>query len=275
MGSNAFEKVDSEIALTAFLAATITGYEMSSNGYYPVFKVIAIGLLVLTLLRRMAIMQRLHAKSNPLKVTTYVLDFATYAAILYCIQIPLRWINSAFELPISLPLFFGIVAPVLLFSSFLGWEIAYASALDEGSRIFGSAAQKHRGTVLGAVFRSFADSLSEDNQSKLSEYQQETKPEDLPLEDLVRIGLDFLLTTAIGITVLITYIIAVWSSGFLFNEGWPSRLLLFIATLVTGAIVRMWYSQYGIVKAEDRHGVLVFFGEIGAFLLVGASLFPH
>lgn len=71
--STHLKQVDSENALTAFLAAAVTVYPDVASGVYPLIQVSAVGLLALTLLKRVAIINEMTA--------TAVSEIATFAVM--------------------------------------------------------------------------------------------------------------------------------------------------------------------------------------------------
>ena len=75
-------EVDFEIALTALVASLVTTFPTGRISEYPIVKVFAVSLLVLTLVRRLAIINNISTDNLLLEFTTHLLDFFTYTSIL-------------------------------------------------------------------------------------------------------------------------------------------------------------------------------------------------
>lgn len=281
MEDKRFAEVDSEIALTALLAAGVTAYPTSANGFYILIKFLAFSLLLLTLIRRMAIMHEMSPESELLQISTHAMDTATYISLLYLVYALIEWsvsFNSAMEI---LPLVFSIITPLLVMGLFLGWEIVYLGPLKEGKRVFEATAEKHHGEFFGIVLSQVAGVIQnpqwEENrdakQVTLEHFRTDKQNiEDYSVEELLAIGQNFLIFVVSMILPFVAYGGVVWLSGYLIGGGVGIRFLLLISTLVVSGLVRLWYSEYGFVKVEDRNGYYTFLGEATAYLIMCAIL---
>jgi len=274
-------RVDSEIAFTALLSGIVSSYSVPANGFYPYVKFSAISLLFLTLARRMAIIQGIKTDSKILRITTYLMDLATYVSSLYILYIMAAGIASTTRITGSDTLLFGITTPVFVFSIFLAWETTYRSALKEGERIFGVAGQRHQGEFLGVVSAEISNFVrkrrcldkSSTKQVSLTHFNDTDESlDEIDIERQFHFAFSVIvLLFSIALLILI-YAALIWLTGFLFGGWWVTRFLLLISTLSVSAFVRMWYSKYGIVQVEDRNGYVTVLCQCFTYFVMCAIL---
>lgn len=274
--------IDSEIALTALFATLVASYPDTTFNLYPVFKAAAISLLLLTLMRRMLVMQDVSSQHALLRITTHIMDPVTYLSILYLIFRALRTVLATFGYQEIPPLLFVSVGTFSVFIGFIGWELSMGSALQEAERVFGATADKHQGELIAEVFSSIAAYAHPDrvygkqvtSQSKLGTFtNQDREFEDLS-PDQQHMAMRNFLVTLVALTLpIIGYISLVPISGYLFQSWWLSRSLLLLLVMLTSAAVRLWYSNYGLVNVEQRNGVVTFFGDAAVYLIFSSILF--
>lgn len=269
--------IDSEIALTALLAASVSAFPLPTMELYPVIKLVAIGLLFITLTRRMAVIQGISPKSRLLRVTTHILDPATYISILYLIYVLIRGLSNWVGIGEVDPAVFGALGGGVIFLGFLAWELTYRAGLREGERSFDAVADRHKGEFLGAMLANLAKFVQSERvygeqittQKSLGSFRDNTRD----IEDLTpgeRIILTkYLFKTAIAIILpVISYILLMIFSGILFSGSWVARFLLLFAVIVTSGFTRLWYSRYGLLKIEERNGYITFTGTAITYLIV-------
>jgi hypothetical protein len=269
-------KVDSEIALTALLSAAVAGYPAPTLSVYPVVKLTALGLLVLTLARRTGIVNGLTGDASMIRATTYVMDPATFISFLYLSYLLARWMSKTTDLG-SDPsvVMFAIVTSILVFVVFLGSELLFRASLREGERVFSATSRQHRGEAFGAVLSQIAAFVGESRrlegetrQVKLTRFYDQTV-EDYSWDEQVQLVKSFLV-------MLISFAIPPLGYGLLavvgtriFDVGWAPAVVLLLPVILVSAFFRLWYSNYGLVQVEDRNGYITFLGEVVTFLVVG------
>lgn len=282
MTDEGFAAVDSEIALTALLVTGVTAYPIPTISFYPLVKLTAFSLLVLTLMRRMAIFHDLSEDHQLLRVSTYFMDPATYISLLYLIYVFVKFITSISGMTEFLPSLFAVLTLFILFGLFLAWELAFRGPLREGRRIFHVFARKHNGEFSGIVLRGMANYIDsrqlEDNdwtqQASLADFRKGKQDvADFTPEELMNIGQSFLVFVISVLLPLVAYFFLIWASGLFSNGWWVARILLLFSTLTVSAFIRLWYSNYGLVKVEGRDGYLTFFGEAVTYLLFSSIVF--
>lgn len=275
--------VDSEIALTALLAAGVTAYPIPWVEVYRLVQLIAISLLFLTLIRRMAVVQGIPAENSLLKMTTFVLEPATYISILYLVLALSTRIAPTNGSDVVDPLFFAAYATGVIFLLFLGWELVFRVALREGERVFSAKADEHRRDILGILLSRLARYVKSERvyhepiteQRKISDYLDNTrKVEDLDHDEKVALAMNILGTT-VGISLaILAYPVLALLHTVLFSTSLITAILLLLSVAVTAGFVRLWYSRYGVIRAEERSGYVVFletvitYGFISWMLLV-------
>lgn len=272
---NGLNKVDSEIALTALLSAAVMGYPAPDLSVYPIVKLAAIGLLLLTLARRTGVMNGLADPDTVIHATTYLMDPATYISFLYLSYKLTQWMMST-VVSNSEPgaAIFGAGTATLVFIIFLISELVFGSALREGERVFSATARQHRGEALGGVLSQisvFVASRRTENvtrQAKLGRYYDRTI-DDYSQDEQVRMVKSFLVMLLSILIAVIGYGLVAKLGVYVFNVRWVSILLLLLSVILVSAFFRIWYSNYGLIQIEDRNGYITFLGDVAAFLFVG------
>jgi hypothetical protein len=267
------DEIDSEIALTALLAAGVTGYSSPSLELYPYVKLAAVGLLALTLAKRVGILNGLTGDDLPIRVATHLMDPATNIAFIYLCYVATRWgiqLLDATTTPGTLVLTFGAAVPIITFGVFLASEFLFRGPLREGERIFAASAEQHQGEVLGSVLYRVSGfvathrtgSRPATRQTKLTDLRfYDIGVEDMTWEEQKNVVRSFgVLIISTGLALLL-YLALVVGATMLFDISVALAALLLFGVLVVSAFFRIWYSNYGLVQVEDRIGYLTVIGE--------------
>jgi len=267
-------KADSEIALTALLSAAVMGYPIPDFTLYPAVKFVAVSLLLLTLVRRIGIMNGLTSHNTMIQTTTYLMDPATYISFFYLSYVFIAWLSGIIGLdsnPSAAAL--GVGTSILVFFVFIGSEILFGSALSEGERGFSATAQQHRGEVIGAFFSQiaiFVGSRSPNKkirQTKLSEFYERTVDE-YSFDEHVQIGKSFLIMLLSFSIVALSYASLLAVGIYVFPAGGVAIILLLISVVFVSAFFRLWYSNYGLMQIENKNGYITFVGESITFFVI-------
>lgn len=267
-------KADSEIALTALLSAAVMGYPIENFILYPVVKFVAVSLLLLTLARRVGIMNGLTNRNTLIQITTYIMDPATYISFFYLSYVFITWVSDIIGLN-SDPgaVAFGLGTSTLVFLVFIGSEILFGAALREGERGFSVTAQQHRGEVIGVFFSQIAGFVSsrspnkETRQTKLSEFYERTIDE-YSFDEHLRVGKSFLVMLLSFLIVGLSYVSLVAVGIYVFPVGKVGIILLLLSVVIVSAFFRLWYSNYGLMQIENRNGYLTFVGDSITFFII-------
>lgn len=278
--SERLSTIDSEIALTALLAAAVAGYPSSEMQLYPYVKLAAVGLLALTLAKRVGILNGRTGDDRSLRVLTYLMEPATYVSFLYLCHVTARRIGRVLAGPTAETqlLLFGGVVVVATFGLFLASELVFGASLREGERIFTASAEQHRGEAFGVLlqriayfvrsFRTIDDSAT--RQATLGELRfYDRSPEDYSEEELLAVARSLgVMFVSIGFALGGYFLLVVFGMVF-FDLGWVSALWLLLAVAVVSAYFRIWYSNYGLVQVEEHSGIVTFLGTALTYLVAG------
>jgi hypothetical protein len=270
-------RIDSEIALTALLSAAVMGYPMSDLSVYPAVKVVAFGLLVLTLARRTGIVNGLTDEDAVIRATTYLMDPATYISFLYLVYVLVNRIQNSIPGQSNFDIvLFSIFAGSLAFGLFLVSELLFDAPLNEGERIFEASAQQHRGEAFGILLAQFADYVGSSSPKQVDKGQQvaltdsrfdNRSPEDYTGEELLyAVFSTVVMLAALGFAVA-GYVLLIAVGQWLFDIGWLSAISLLFAVVLVSALFRIWYSNYGLVQVENKNGYFSFIGDAVAYLV--------
>lgn len=269
------DAIDTEIASTALLAAAVSGYPRPALTIYPVVKYIATSLLVITLARRVAIVNGAANSHRIVRASTHLLDVATNIAVLYISYVGLEALLRILRPSVTLGVLgYSAGTIVGVYILYILLELTFASELAEGKRIFASSAEKHRGEALGVVLRQISGFVSQPRQSTvqttLSRYYDHD-PANLTTEEYVAAGRSFISLGLILATIIIGYSGLTAVGAWFWGSGWMT-LPIVTTVLLISALVRLWYSNYGLIPVEDRNGFVTFAGEVVAFFIIGSVL---
>lgn len=273
-------RVDSEIALTALLAAAVNAYPSPEMRLYPYVRLAAVGLLALTLAKRIGTLNGRSSDDRSLRVLTYLMDPVTYISYLYlCLVVAQSgWNAFAEATPEVRVLVFGATTLAGTFGLFLASELAFGASLREGERIFAASAEQHRGEAFGVLLRRIADFVRASRVGDSPVMRQTTllesrfydrSPEEYSREELLAAGRSLaVLFVSVGTAVGGYLLLGVFGALY-FDVGWLAALWLLLAIAVVSAYFRIWYSNYGLVPVEDRHGFVSFIGDALTYTVAG------
>lgn len=272
-------RIDSEIALTALLAAGVTGFPTPSLSLYPYIKLVAIGLLALTLVKRMGVLNGLTREDTSLLVLTHVMDPATHIAAFYLCYIAAKSGQRLVPFdasPITFPLAFSVAVIVLVFAILLAFELVFSGLLREGERIFAASAEQHRGEAFGELLRNISNQIAQSDgtdstwQSELTNSRHyDHSFGDLSEEQVWYAVRSFAIMIASIFFVLLVHVVLLLVGAWAFEISWWLSSILLFSVLVVSAYSRMWYSNYGLIPAEERNGYATFAGDAVTYAFVG------
>lgn len=281
---NGVEKVDFEIAFTAFLSSSVLTFQVPDVAIYPYLRIAALSLLFLTLVRRAAIAEENKNTGKFLNSSEYLLNFFTNISILYLFYSisvgisgynPVLSTNTAFIF-IILTIFGG-------FTLLLFYEIILSTAIKEGINIFAKARQNHQGTMLGIFFINIESFVkkgradiyeTETVQTKLGRYNE--VGQDVSPEQAVTAFKAFT-KFFVGAFVLPLGLMAllVLSGTRLFRISWVTSVGVLLSIVIVNGLVDLLYSNYGLVEIGDRNGYIQFGQYILTYLIMGLILFSE
>jgi hypothetical protein len=269
-------RIDSEIALTALLASLVTAYPTPDLWLYSFVKGAAIGLLAMTLGKRVGLISGLSSDDWPMRLLAYAMDFTTTVTILYCCYAALRtsltWVNIGPQSAVF-PLVFSVGTPVLVIMTVVVSELIFGDLLGEGERVFAASATQHQGEAMGWYLRQVSEFVGEKrtadpttHQSKLTDWQfSERTIEDLSEEELEQHATSItIFYLSVGF-VLLGYLLLPIVTVLVFGQSWFLAGLLLLAVVTVDAIVRLWYSTYGLLKIENRNGWVTYVETMGSY----------
>lgn len=281
---NGVEKVDFEIAFTAFLSSSVLTFQVPDVNIYPYLRVAALSLLFLTLVRRAAIAEENRNTGRFLSSSEYLLNFFTNISILYlfyAVSVNIPGHNSI--IPNNIASIFIILTVFGGFTLLLFYEIILSTALKEGIKIFAKARQNHGGTMLGIFFtniESFVEKRradiyeTETVQTKLGRYNevdQDVSPEQAAtaLKTFTKFFFGAFVIP-LGLMALL-----VLSGSRIFGISLVTSVGILLSIVIVNGLVDLLYSNYGLVEIGDRNGYIQFGQYILAYLIMGLILFSE
>lgn len=269
--------VDTEIVFVTLLVFLLIETPVPDNIPSPLITVLAGGLLVLMLSRRMAVQQGIHAHSKVMQASTHLLDACTYVALLFLIYVAVEGIVEFIGREVSLAAIYAISAPIIVVGLFLVSELIHRYALEEGSRIFEKRARKHRGSFLGVVLSKISTYVSQrtphieptTRQAKLFEYA--TNAQDLgdgDPEQVLKSVRSFCIFVFAVFLWIVSAVLLITITRFVFEASWLILGLLFLTTTLVSGGVRLWYSRFGAVSIDGRNSYVSFLTDGVAYFLI-------
>lgn len=272
MNSEEISSVDSEIALTALLAAGVSAYPSPSLSIYPIIKLIAIIPLLLTLFRRMTVVSGESIDTPAIRLTTYVLLPSTCISIFYLIIYGIT--NSRGWDPH--PAILAIITIVVIVAVALSWELLFNSMIREGESVISEMSDKHRGQILGSHLSTLSRYVSPDRvyhnevyvQKTLRDYREARPFEETSFEEQWIVVKAILITLIGYIIPPSSYVVLIYLAASFSGATLISTLLLFIATLIVFGVMRLWFSSYGLIQVANESGYFIFLGQIVTYVFL-------
>lgn len=273
-------EVDFEIALTAFIASTVTAFPASELQEYSVVKILAISLLILTLIRRLAIINNLQKTSFLLEGTTHLLNAFTYISILYLYLKFSIWLSASEHFPLTVSKTFLVVVPLFTLLILTAQVLILRDALAGSEELLLSTSDEHRGTVFGGLLTAFAVYLGKKRQkihgvtrqTKLGEFYERDVSDMDPDEVSRWLKSSLSAFTSLSLACLTLLAVAILGSV-LFRISWGIGLLLWTDVILVAGLVDLWYSLYGVISVNERNKALYFLTILFTYLFVGKMLF--
>jgi hypothetical protein len=248
-------KVDFEIAFTALIATSVITFPSREIPEYSFIKYLALGLLLLTLIRRLAIVNGVNSSSGYMEATTHLLALFTYLTLLYLLYKASNHFVKVIELPASANLVFFILTPIVSVSILLLEFYILNSGFDTIERTVSKMGSRFSGRVrIGyykfAVWLGKIQNRKEDQlrQSKMIEYSTDYKKS---------VGVNpmyyLLFLFALGL-ILLPLGVLVWSSQLLFGFTMLFSISLLFSVLSIVGLVDLWYLRYGLSDATEQYG---------------------
>jgi hypothetical protein len=254
------KNVDFEIAFASLLATLSAYLSVDAFAYEWVVEGAAISLLILTLLRRVGLMNRLENNHPVFFITTYVMTGISYVVAFYLIF----WIAELIEglIPIAVLWIFIVSTPAIVLGLVIAHEIAVGGFMSEAEDAFRSVSIEHRGSRSGVVFEHFSDTARQSRtdrnsslkQTRLTDYKnskplEEATPEELRAVLMHRLG------TTIGLLVpFFVYAVLGVALAFWTGSSMLISILLVVCYLAITGLIDVWFSGYGLVQLGETDG---------------------
>lgn len=273
-------EVDFEIALTAFVASAVASFPTGAVSEYPLVKVVAGSLLVLTLFRGLAVINRLREDTYVPEFTTHLLHLFTYVSVLYLYYNLSIRLSENNVVALSAQTWFLIITPIVSLGVLLGQEVGLRDALRGSEDLFTTKSDEHRGSVFGGALRTFAlfigtrrgEFHNESRQSNLGEFYEREVDDISPEEAFqwTKSTLYFML----AVVVVFGSVLLLGTVGILiFDIHWVIAFALLVSVFLVSGSVDIWYSLYGVLGVGDRNGFLHLVVLTLTYLFVGQMLF--
>ena len=226
---------------------------------------LAIGLLVPTLFRRIAIRKGISGNLPSIMWTTYTMDVFSYISVMYLLYVFSTWLKAYSGISISVPFLFGIFTPLFSIGLLVVQELTIKDALKEAQRIFQTQSIEYGGSVSGAYLSIIAQisgsrrvdlKHSNSQQSELRDFTRSKSLEDLNEEEvwiLVKSAYVISRTCHRGAH----YLIYILCRRYLPLEYTVvCCALLLISTLSVSVLVGLWFSKLRSCPSRGPEWVL-------------------
>jgi hypothetical protein len=262
-----------EIAFTASIATIVTAYPSPELPIYTTIKTLSIGLLILSLIRKIVVIEENRKTAVYL---THMIDPLTYISLFYLHYVLIKLTNRLLTDSLPLEIVYAMSLPLFVVLVYLAWELLIGSAIGEAVRSLEATSERHRQDIMGAFFGHVANQLqqttnnsAQTKQSQLSDYLDSPSDiEDYPTEVIIGVGFATLRLGLIILLLFTSYTSLFFISGVLSDVSASYRAILLVSTILCSGLVRLWDSSYGGVNLEDRNGFAVFGGTAVSFFVL-------
>lgn len=260
MNEEASKNVDFEIAFAALLATLSVYLSVEMFDYEWIVEGAAIGLLILTLIRRVGIMNKLANTHPVFSITTHIMSGISYVVAFYL----LFWVAELVGglIPISVYWIFILFTPFIVLSLVILQEIAVGGFMREAEDAFRSVSVRHGGSHSGDVFEYFSDTARQSRtdsnsslkQTRLTDFRsskplEEATPEELRVELVDRVITTIGLLLPFFIYGSLGMALAFWT-----DSSIVISILFIVCYLAITGLIDVWFSGYGLVPLGETDG---------------------
>jgi len=275
--------VDFEISFFALLATVAIYISSSSIAHEQIVEVSAIGLLFLTLVRRISYMNGLSTRHPIFPLTTYVMSSISYFVsiyILYCATELLTSLITSVD-TFNLFLIISITSPILIL---LLQEATIGGFMSETQRIFETISLESEIEFIKFVGKQLAR-VSEKGRTGQSDYTMQKEISDFSksrsLSEVTpeqrRVVYGQVIGSTLGFTAgFLLYGAVALLLGYIFQVSIFLSVILTLAVLMVTGPIDIWLSRYGIVPmnntSEWYKGLAAIVGIVISFIILPVGL---
>lgn len=250
------EYVDFEIAFSALLATLAIYISTELFSYEQIVESIAIILIVLTLVRRVGLMNGLNSDHLMFFISTHLMSGISYIVMFYL----LYWVSEKVSAIVSYDviLVFVLLPVPLVLAVIIIQEVAIGGFMKASEEVFDATSIENKGTLGGEMWGRLSDIARESRtdvadtyQARLSEYQNSKQFSDLSKEKQ-RAVLEHILGSVIGmLSPFIVYgFLGLILAISLNLSVWLSLWVVFCFHIIT-VPVDIWFSGYGLIQLNE------------------------
>lgn len=262
MDSNSIDSIDFEIAFSALLATTVTKLTTPYLQYSDIVEWMAIGLLLLTLIRRVGIVNQLDKKEPLFLYTNHLMKSISLVCLVYILFSISNLVYVNTGIGNGLIIFWIITIPIAIVIPVFQELTLGGGYMSEAQDAFSRAAEENQGTLGGKVW-DFFESISKPTENIKSDVGKQAAIDDFDSKENtsknVKIDKELLLSaiahifgTVLGLLLpIILYgIVATVMSRILvvsiYEALWTALCVLFLTGLTD-----IWFSKYGLIKVNE------------------------
>lgn len=256
MGVERSEYVDFEIAFSALLATLTIYINTELFSYKQIVESIAIVLIVLTLVRRVGLMNGLNSDHPMFLTSTHLMSGISYIVVFYL----LYWTSEKISalLPYEIISVFVLLPFPLVLAVVILQEVVIGGFMRATEEVFDATSIENKGTLGGEIWRKFSDiaresrtDAADEYQARLAGYQNSKDFEDITKEKQKAV-LGHILGSIVGLLLpfLVYGFLGVVLAYFLNISVWLSLWIVFCFHIIT-VPVDIWFSGYGLIQLNE------------------------
>jgi len=272
-------QVDFEISLCALLSVLVLNYSIHS-GLYIYIEIFGLGILAVTLIRRMALINEVPSDSRFFLLSTYSLLFLMITLSMYVFFVISVYISgSIIVLGIGFKEIFWVFTPAVTLLIATTQQLTIGGFLEEGSNIFDKNYEKQKSPLIRSfskkmsIFSADASGSHEHIQTRTSRYvNNEIDVDDLSeeeFEQLLEVGYNVLGEVVGILAAVLLYLVLIFSASLYYQVTFLDAFFTFISMFIVYGLLNIWLSRYGLLNLNQVNGLKKFvFTTVPGYVLL-------
>lgn len=273
-------RIDSEIAITALLATAVTTFTSSWELSSSIAIGAGLGLLTLTLFRRLALIRNIPRESSVVSRSGDLLILMSELSVIYLLFRFSHFVSKPLSF-VGQNLLFLLFAALFAVGAAILEEILLSSFIQESVAMMFRVQTKNRTLFSEIVIKPFRrwfslqslGSAHGGRQAELTEFSNEGVKGDELQEAMIRPQLNQIVVVISVLGAFLTYSMIALVGSIVFPVGFLMAFGAIVAATMVRGTVSIFYSAYGLYRAGGQSWKITFTIELICYIYIGALLF--